>query len=482
MDRLSEGTRKGRTLRAEVDQNARGADVYLHPFSLATVLQTNEFREKRMLIESILIASVMMNKPKIEVIGDWVVKVPAQQVRVSDKPVNVKEDLEFKIDPPLTVVVHNEEHRQIPMFAPDQRWMAGAMCNNIVSYGITIPGILNPESLVIKPSPTGEPFVAGKDYRADLVWATWGRVEHGAIGEQTPVFLDYSYRTTRVDTIAVDKHGVPHVIKGDESTLCCNIPPVPAGYARLANIFVPAYAVKLSSDLLYPIVETTPMHDPHARHMRNLIPKTMEKLRKGQDLRILAWGDSVTDCAYLPDKSSMWQSMFHSDLKLAYPGSRIEMLTEAWGGRTTSQYLAQPPGDPKNFAEQVIAKHPDLVISEFVNDVCMPQEENLKSYSEIKREFAAAGIEWIIMTPHYDTWQHQPTFADRVEKDVRPHVEWLRQWASANGIALADASKRWDHLASEGIPYAILLTNGINHPNRDGLRLYADALMDIFRR
>ena len=47
----------------------------------------------------------------------------------------------------------------------------------------------------------------------------------------------------------------------------------------------------------------------------------------------------------------------------------------------------------------------------------------------------------------------------------------LRRFAARHGLALADASRRWGRLWRRGIPYTVYLTNGINHPDADGMDL-----------
>ena len=51
-----------------------------------------------------------------------------------------------------------------------------------------------------------------------------------------------------------------------------------------------------------------------------------------------------------------------------YQAANIELVTEAWGGRNTDSYLAEPPGSEHNYREKVLGRKPDLIVSEFVND------------------------------------------------------------------------------------------------------------------
>ena len=54
------------------------------------------------------------------------------------------------------------------------------------------------------------------------------------------------------------------------------------------------------------------------------------------------------------------------------------------------------------------------------------------------------------------------------------------QFATQNRIALADASRRYGRLWRQGLPYSTLLLNSINHPDARGMKLFADALMELF--
>ena len=81
------------------------------------------------------------------------------------------------------------------------------------------------------------------------------------------------------------------------------------------------------------------------------------------------------------------------------PRARIELLTQAWGGRNTGSYLAEPPGSPHNYQETVLGQKPDLIISEFVNDAGLKPEQVEERYSGLLRDFQEIRAEWIILTP-----------------------------------------------------------------------------------
>lgn len=210
-----------------------------------------------------------------------------------------------------------------------------------------------------------------------------------------------------------------------------------------------------------------------------LTPNAITKLRQGLPIKIMAWGDSVTEGSYL--KQGRWQDQFAARLQSRFPQAKIELITEAWGGRNTSSYLEEPPGSKHNYNETVLAQKPDLIISEFVNDAGFNPEQVEERYSKLLSDFQSIHAEWIILTPHYvrPDWMGLEKMRD-CDEDPRPYVKGLRQFAAKHNVALADASLRFGHLWREGIPYNALMVNSINHPNEQGMKLFADALMELF--
>jgi lysophospholipase L1-like esterase len=254
------------------------------------------------------------------------------------------------------------------------------------------------------------------------------------------------------------------------------------GDTHLANVFIDVTTTALTDDLIFPILEKAFPEPPRTTPTpaEQLLPKTVARLKSGQPLRILAWGDSVT-CGSFVDEQDRWQCQFVRRLQQAFPGAVIELLTEAWDGRSTGSYLQEPPGSIHNYQEKVLDLKPDLVISEFVNDAGTAPEIICDRYQKLHQDFTAIGAEWIILTPHYvrPDWMGL-TSQKNIDADPRPYVKTIRKLAADNGIALADAALRHGRLWRQGIPYNTLMTNAINHPNAAGLKLFADALIALF--
>jgi lysophospholipase L1-like esterase len=276
--------------------------------------------------------------------------------------------------------------------------------------------------------------------------------------------------------------GTLSLVRGEPQIVLCQPPPLPAGAERLVNIFIPGRIGKLTAENLFPILETrcpAPATSGSAPASIRL-PGTLRRLESGERLKILAWGDSVTTYG-------RWQAMFVERLKARYPRADIELVTEAWGGRNTGSYLAEPAGSEHNYQEKVLDQRPDLIVSEFVNDAGMGPADVERQYGRLLADFRGIGAEWIILTPHYvmPEWMGAG-FVERgqrgIDDDPRPYVAGLKAFVATHPerVALADAARRYGRLWRQGIPYLTLMENNINHPNVAGHRIFADALDEVF--
>jgi lysophospholipase L1-like esterase len=306
----------------------------------------------------------------------------------------------------------------------------------------------------------------------------------GRIAAGKPVLVSYRYTPLRIDAIVLDRKGQVVVRSGVPHPAAPLPPDVADGERRLANVWIPGPIARLSEEHLFPVLEQAypEAPKPSPTVAERLLPKTMAKLRNGQPLRILAWGDSVTVGTFVPDPDrNRWQAQFVARLAERFPRAKIELVTEAWGGRNTGSYLAEPPGSVHNYEEKVLGAKPDLVVSEFVNDAGLNQAQVDERYGKLLADFQRIGAEWIILTPHYTRPDMMRLTREReIDDDPRAYVAALRKFAPEHQVPLADASLRWGRLWRQGIPYRTLLLNAINHPDPRGMQLFADSLMVLF--
>jgi hypothetical protein len=386
----------------------------------------------------------------------------------------------LRVSPPVPVTVDTEPHASLPLSDPTRLTFEGILLQ------VGIPDQLDPASVVVS-SGLGDAarvYRLAVDYDLNSEWGVLSRTATGGIREGQPVYVSYRYTPLRLDSVVqtasgsiVLRGGVPH-----------SATPVPRrlgpGERRLGNIWLTNKTSRLSSENLFPILEDTYPELPKERPStaERLLPKTLRKLRSGEPLRILAWGDSVTEGSYFPNWERLrWQQQFLSRLQERFPRARISMHTEAWGAHASEHYLAEPTGSRRNFAEKVLALKPDLVVSEFVNDCHLNARLVDAQYGRILAEFRGIGAEWIILAPHYVRLRDMGFKNERqVDLDPRYHVSALRQFGPRNGVPVADAPRRYGRLWRQGLPYTSLMTNGHNHPDARGMRIFADALMELF--
>jgi lysophospholipase L1-like esterase len=421
----------------------------------------------------------------LKLIGDWKVQVVAASKTADGK---VKETtVAFDVVPPAMISITAEKHDNLPLFnATAPGWVKGAKLAGLQAQECSAKGLLDSKSLVVRSGPQNSDttFELNKDYAADLDWGTIGRLPDGRIAENQPVYISYQYTPLRIDSIVMTRKG-DIVLRNGKPHVAIPVQPVlEEGDRRLANLWLPGPISKLAEMHLYPILESAYPEPPKASPTvaEQLLPKTMQKLRDGTPLRILAWGDSVTAAGYLPDNEhDRWQAQFVARLQKQFPKAKIELVTEAWGGRNTASYLGEPAGSAHNYQEKVLNAKPDLIVSEFVNDAGLNPQQVEERYSKLLNDFTTIGAEWIILTPHYVRPDWMGLAAQReIDNDPRPYVAGLRQFTAKHSVALADASLRYGRLWRQGIPYHTLMSNGINHPTPQGMTIFADSLIALF--
>ena len=420
---------------------------------------------------------------KLSVSGPWQVRVERPRAATGVAPTEVT----IQVPPAVEIVVANERYTALPLYQSNAPgWAKGIALRGVKTQETAAKGMLDPASLQLRAGtePDAPLLRQGEDYAADLAWGTFGRLPAGRIREGESVLASYHYGQCRLDALVRTRDGQVRLREGFPHVAVPRPPTLAEGEVALANLWVPGRLKQLSADNLLPVLETEYPAAPKASPspVDRFLPKTLAKLRQGQPVRLLAWGDSVTDASYLPVPArERWQAQFVERLKSRFPQANIELITEAWGGRNTDSYLGEPPGSLHNYKEKVLGAKPDLIVSEFVNDSGFSPAQVEERYSKLWVDFQGIGAEWIILTPHYvrPDWMGLTRERD-IDEDPRPYVAGLRQFAARHDMTLADAARRWGRLWRQGLPYTTLLSNAINHPDPRGMKLFADSLMELF--
>lgn len=384
------------------------------------------------------------------------------------------------VEPPDPVLVHREKHENVPLFQ-ERKWLAGQRFRQLEASECSLSYALLPDSVTVEDA-AGNSYRDGVDYYFDAVWGAFGRTPDGRISAEEPVYVSYSYQPYRLDAIVADTDGNCYQKPGLVNGATPLPPELEPNEIMIGHIFFDRNRSRLSDDMLFPFIEEYSAPEPDPVFLEKALGKTLAKLRAGQPVRILAWGDSVTACDFIRDESKRWINLFVSELRKRFPQSEITLINLGWPGRAINTFQCEPPGSPYNYEEKVVESGADLVTLEFVNDSYLTMEAEFdRIYDRVAADFKRKGMEPIIILPHpvRPDWMDLPGQKD-IAEDPRPYVKFLRRWADDNRFAVADVSARFLHLWKEGIPYNSLMVNNINHPDARGIGLFAEVLSSLF--
>lgn len=403
--------------------------------------------------------------------GGMKVAVTAGKVRVMGREVPVAETT-LDIAPPQILEITDEAATltdEVPV-----SFSKGTALRHCLGSGPTLP-CLEQGSIVIKEKPGigGLVYEQGRDWRTDGVWGRVGRLPEGRIRAGQTVYIDYRIFPLRVDTLCISPSGRVGLKQGDSQKVCPSMPVADYGSLALCRIFLDYGCRNITDKEIYPIGEDYPQPDVDSLAVqRARVAKTREKLEQGKDVTIVAWGDSVTVGGDATQPEFRFVDAFAQALRYKYPNARIKIVNAGRGGWNTRQSLPL-------FEDDVLKHKPDLVTMEFVNDMGLDEPTLRKNWSGAIDRVRTIGGEVVAITPHFEM-PARMNFSGKGTPETRPNVEAIRKISEEKQVALADASRRWEHLGTEGIPYPVHLRNGINHPDDFGHALFVEELMRLF--
>lgn len=411
------------------------------------------------------------------------VSVAPGTVAIGGKTATVKTGAKLIIAP-APVLTASDEALHLSVDKP-VGYAKGTKLKACNARDVNAAGSFVPGSLEIRRTKGGALLKLGEDYLVDEVWGLAGLAPKSGVTEKDTVFASYRFSQLRMDTIQVSPDGLVSLKQGQPHISAPVPPEADAGSVAVAHVMVNYRATTVGLGDVYPITETAAQAVTATTPGR--IPKTLAKLKAGQHVTIVCWGDSVTAGGNASTPEHRYVDVFTAGLRTRFPKSKIEVKNISAGGSNSKQWLYPEKypyrgltGDanPAQFKHVLEAK-PDLVTIEFVNDAGMNTAMVDESYDEIRKRLGP-DIEVILITPHFTMWKMMG-FESMREKEKRPYVLALRAFAEKRQIALADASARWEHLWKEGLPYLTLLHNTINHPDDRGHLLFAEELWKCFK-
>jgi lysophospholipase L1-like esterase len=216
-----------------------------------------------------------------------------------------------------------------------------------------------------------------------------------------------------------------------------------------------------------------------AGHFESLLPRDPEALRA------MVQGQTGASEGEMPpveitDARESYIEKFRLALIDKYEQTSVSVLNAGIAGDVLPMMLKRADRD-------VVRHDPDLVLINgslnwddgSMGDAAVYKELLRKLVRKLKAETEA---DIILLTPNGDLPNRllEKIGIPAVEPTTPARVQAIRELAAEEQVCLADARAVWDKAAEAGIPWELLLTNGINHPSVEGHEVYAKVLMKLF--
>jgi acyl-CoA thioesterase-1 len=204
-----------------------------------------------------------------------------------------------------------------------------------------------------------------------------------------------------------------------------------------------------------------------ADDLRMFVARTLDDLRNGCDVTIVAFGDSIT-AGYAVRRGfpSFWGEM----LQKKYPDAKIEMINSGVSGDTTMDGLAR-------LDWSVLSYEPDLVTINFgINDCVLRlglEEFEMNFVEMVRRIRAGPGSEILLLSS-------QPLETPPYDQLVLDYYKAIERVAREMDVGFVDVYWAWVERVRQGTPLGSLILSGLDHPNEAGYRIIAEELMKLF--
>lgn len=190
------------------------------------------------------------------------------------------------------------------------------------------------------------------------------------------------------------------------------------------------------------------------------------KLEKGEPVRIVCLGDSVTGLYYHTGGRRTYTDMLGIALRQVYPQAKIEMINAGVSGNTTVNALARIKKD-------VLDKKPDLVTVMFgLNDMTrVSLDEYEKNLRTIANHLNSIGAAIVFCTPNaVISTERRPV------DTLRKYCEVVRNVSALENIPLCDCFWELSAMRAEDPHRWRLIMSDEIHPNMAGHKRIAELL------
>ncbi len=216
-------------------------------------------------------------------------------------------------------------------------------------------------------------------------------------------------------------------------------------------------------------------------------------------MKIVFFGDSVTEGCFelfdVPgggfDTVRDFNAVYHNRLKKLWKEKYNEELNVINSGISGDNVN----GALKRLDKDVLNHKPDMAVICFgLNDVCggKPNLDNyLNTLDTIFTRIQQANIRIVFMTPNMmNTYVDEGTLESAKNAAITTsemqntgvfdlYITSVKELCKKKNITVADAYSKWKQLYNSGVNTTKLLSNLINHPDREMHNLFAETLMEV---
>lgn len=344
-----------------------------------------------------------------------------------------------------------------------------------------------PESVTVTGADSSKTFKPGEDYQFNADWAQIANL-NSRLGEEWNADLEVSckYALQRLDLIQTGPDGNLSVKKGISKIVCPALPEADAGCTALAGVYIAPWKQEqtfcITAENIYPINPAPPVRPVN----KEAVAAVRQKLAGGQNVKIAFVGDSITLGAEAgnwwadlwTEKNLGYASRVVVGLKKMFPKTTITPVAAFKGAMTTKYGLEM-------MDKTVLPSKPDLVFISFGgNDAAgaigkeprNPPDQFKEDLRVMIRKSKSAGADVILVV----TMQQNPWQKNKVTERWPVYRQAMIELAVEENVGVADCFTEWENQASQGVPPWSQLHNCINHPGKDGHKLFADVILRFF--
>ena len=169
------------------------------------------------------------------------------------------------------------------------------------------------------------------------------------------------------------------------------------------------------------------------------------------------------------DTFNAYPHLLHVALKRRYPYAVINVIVAAIGGESSDR-------GAERFGRDVLSFRPDVITIDYaLNDRGIGLDKAHQSLTDMVTRAKERGIKVILMTPTGDL---QAALTDPADP-LNQQAQMIRDLAAQQGVGLVDSLAEFQGYVSKGGRLEELMSQ-VNHPNRRGHELVAEAMMKWF--